>query len=198
MQNILQKYIPEASVNLVVGLLEKYPHHLKIVNKRQTKHGDFRLTKDREYQITVNNSLNKYQFLLTLIHEIAHLVTHLKYKGVKPHGIEWKISFQHLMLPFMNPEMFPIELLPYLANYLKNPKASTDSDVNLALALKKYSESSDKNYIFEIPLGSDFIFKKRIFRRGDKRRTRYECLELKSNKKYLFNQNAEVKLVVEI
>ena len=198
MQKKIKKYLPAASIDLVVDLLDKYPHHLKIVNKRETKHGDFRKTKDGKYQITVNNNLNQYQFLLTLIHEIAHLATHLKYKRVKPHGIEWKISFQHLMLPFVHPDIFPMSVLPHLANYLKNPKASTDSDINLSLAMKKYSEKSDKNFIFEIPLGSDFVFKNRIFRKGNKRRTRYECIEIDSKKLYLFNQNAEVKLLITI
>ena len=196
MHKILSNYLPEASINLVVDLLNKYPHHLKIVNKRQTKHGDFRLIKGSKYQITVNNNLNPYQFLLTLIHEIAHLVTHLNHKKVQPHGSEWKQNFQHLMLPFLSPTIYPKELLPYLANYLKNPKASTDSDVQLALALKKYSEPSDKSFIFEIPFDTNFLFKNRIFRRGNKRRTRYECLELKTKKIYLFNQNAEVELVI--
>jgi len=196
MRTTLSNYLPEASIDLVIDLLNEYPHHLKIVNKRQTKHGDFRLTKDKKYQITVNNNLNPYQFLLTLIHEIAHLVTHINHKRVQPHGKEWKQQFQHLMLPFLSPTIYPKELLPHLANYLKNPKASTDSDVQLALAMKKYSEKSDKSFIFEIPFGSDFVFKNRIFRQGNKRRTRYECQEIKSKKTYLFNQNAEVELVI--
>lgn len=196
MDEILQKYVPEASLNQVITLLDKYPHTLKIVNKRQTKHGDFRLTKGKKYQITVNNSLNQYQFLLTLIHEIAHLVTHLNHKRVKPHGKEWKQTFQHLMLPFLQPTIFPKEILPHLANYLKNPKASTDSDVKLSLAMKQFSEKSNKNYIFEIPFDAEFIFKNRIFRKGNKRRTRYECVELKTKKLYLFNQNAEVESIV--
>ncbi|PHR70873.1 MAG: sprT domain-containing protein [Lutibacter sp.] len=196
MNKILEKHIPKAAVPLVIDLLNKYPHRLKVVNKRETKHGDFRLLKNRMYQITVNINLNKYQFLLTLIHEIAHLVTHLNHKRARPHGKEWKQTFQHLMLPFIHPEIYPKEILSHLANYLKNPKASTDSDVKLALAMKQFSEKSDKNFIFEIPLGSDFIFKNRIFRKGNKRRTRHECLELKTKKLYLFNQNAEVELVI--
>lgn len=194
MQKSLKKYIPEASVSLVIELLNKYPHQLKIVNQRQTKHGDFRLTKNREYQITVNNNLNPYQFLLTLIHEVAHLVTHLNERRVQPHGKEWKQNFQHLMLPFLHPDIYPKEILPHLANYLKNPKASTDSDVKLALAMKQFSEESDKNFIFEVPFNSKFVFKNRIFRKGNKRRTRFECIELKTKKLYLFNQNAEVEL----
>jgi SprT protein len=195
MQNNVNKYIPEASIELVVELLNRYPHELKIVNKRDTKHGDFRLVKSGVYQITINNSLNKYQFLLTLIHEIAHLVTHLQYQRVKPHGIEWKISFQHLMLPFVNPEIFPTSILPYLANYLKNPKASTDTDVHLALAMKQFNEKSNKYFIFEVPLNAAFLFKNKKYIRKKKRRTRFECLELNSKRLYLFNQNVEVELV---
>jgi hypothetical protein len=195
MQNEVINYIPENATELVLELLNEYPHVLKIVNQRQTKHGDFRTTIDGRYQITINNSLNQYQFLLTLVHEIAHLATHLKYKRIKPHGIEWKISFQHLMLPFVRPEIFPMSILPYLANYLKNPKASTDTDVNLSLAMKQFNKKSDKSFIFEVPLNGVFSFKDKTYIRQNKRRTRFECLELRSKRLYLFNQNVEVELV---
>ncbi len=194
-QKILSKYLPEKSVKLVIELLETHPCHLKIVNNRKTKHGDFKKYPNGDYQITINNDLNIYRFLLTLIHEIAHLVTYKKNKRVKPHGIEWKRNFQHLMLPFVSPETYPKEILPYLAHYLINPKASTDTDVKLSLALKQFDEKTDKNYIFEIPLASKFTHNNKIFIRGKKRRTRYECTEVYSDKKYLFHANAEVDLL---
>jgi len=191
----LSKYLPENSVHLVAEILTQNPITIKIVNNRATKHGDFRKMSNGKVQITLNNSLNQYQFLLTLIHEIAHFTTHKKYNRVKPHGIEWKRAFQHLMLPFVRPAIFPEELLPYLANYLKNPKASTGSDVNLTYALKKYDENLDKNYIFELEHGSIFTFNNKTFKKGSIRRTRIECIELHSKRTYLFNQNAEVDLI---
>ena len=56
MQNEVINYIPENATELVLELLNEYPHVLKIVNQRQTKHGDFRKTIDGRYQITINNS----------------------------------------------------------------------------------------------------------------------------------------------
>ena len=108
----LSKYIPENAVDLVQEMMTDHPVHLKIVNTRTTKHGDFKLTKIGDLQITVNKSLNSYQFLLTLVHEVAHLVTYKQKKHLKPHGIEWKRNFQHLMLPFLQPTIFPPHLLP--------------------------------------------------------------------------------------
>ncbi len=192
---ILRKYLPENSVILVVALLENNPFHLKIVKNRKTKHGDFRKYSNGDYQITINNDLNIYRFLLTLVHEIAHLVTYKKHKHIKPHGIEWKRNFQHLMLPFVNPEIYPKEILPLLAKYLINPKASTDADVNLSLALKQYDEFTNRSFIFEIPMDTKFTHNNKIFIKGNKRRTRYECVEILTDKKYLFHQNAEVDLV---
>jgi hypothetical protein len=195
MTETISKYIPEKAIDDVVKLLNTHPVLLKIVNNRATKHGDFRKTV-KGFQITVNNDLNQYQFLLTLIHEIAHLVTYKKYKRVKPHGKEWKNTFQHLMLPFLNPEVFPLEVLPYLANYLKNPKASTSSDVNLTYALKQFDiNKSGKSFIFELEQGSIFAFKGKSYKKGIKRRTRIECVALESNRTYLFNQNAEVEFI---
>ena len=189
---ILGKYVPENSLLLVIELLEENPCHLKIVKNRKTKHGDFRKYSNGNDQITINNDLNIYRFLLTLIHEIAHLITYKKLKNVKPHGMEWKRNFQHLMLPFLKPKIFPKEILSCLAKYLINPKASTDADVNLSLALKQFDELTNKSFIFEIPIDTKFTHNNRVFIRGNKRRTRYECLELQTDKKYLFHQNAEV------
>ncbi|MEN8124389.1 MAG: sprT domain-containing protein [Bacteroidota bacterium] len=194
-REILSKYLPETSVDMVIELLDIHPCYLKIVNNRKTKHGDFRKLPDGSYQITINCGLNPNRFLLTLIHEIAHLVTYKKHKKVKPHGIEWKINFQHLMLPFFKPEIIPSDLMPLLANYLKNPKASTDADTNLSLALKKYDISNGKHIVLELPINTEFKHNNRLFVKGKKRRTRYECIEILTDKKYLFHQNAEVDLV---
>ncbi len=192
MIDTVSKYIPEEAVKFVDEILTNHPINIKIVNNRVTKHGDFKKLKNGSLQITLNKNLNKYQFLLTLIHEIAHLITYKSHKRVKPHGIEWKQNFQLLMLPFLQPTIFPNNVLSVLANYLKNPKASTGSDVHLTYALKQYDEMSGKNFIFELQHGSIFTFNNKSYKKGNKRRTRFECVELGSNKTYLFNQNAEV------
>jgi len=195
MQEILQKYIVHKAIPLVVYLINEHKINLKIVGQRQTKHGDFRTFANGTTQIPVNNNLNEHQFLLTLIHEIAHHVTHKKFGRVQPHGKEWKTVFQHLMLPFLQPDIYPDQILPHLANYLKNPKASTDTDVNLSLALRGGVAKDGKTFIFEVPDGSIFQFKNVLYKRGTKRRTRYECLNLSNKNIYLFNQNAEVLLI---
>lgn len=192
-KDVLIKYLPPNSVDLVIELFEEHPCYLKIVNNRSTKHGDFKVLANGTHQITINYGLNPYRFLLTLVHEVAHLVTYKISRRVKPHGIEWKTNFQHLMLPFFDPKIYPNELMGLLANYMKNPKASTDADVNLSLALKKYDEKNGFNYVFELPLQSKFIHNNSVFIRGKKRRTRIECVEVITQKKYLFHQNAEVK-----
>lgn len=154
-----KKFVPVKAIPFVQFLIDEHSFDLIIVNQRQTKHGDFRKLPDGRFQITVNNNLNKYQFLLTLVHEIAHHVTHQKFGRAQPHGKEWKMVFQHLMLPFLRPEIYPTKILPFLATYLKNPKASTDSDVNLSLVLKGNEAEKGKNFIFEINSGSFFEFK---------------------------------------
>ena len=197
MPKTLEKYIPQASVASVFQLITSHNIYLKIVNERVTRHGDYRKMPNGQHQITVNSNLNTYRFLITLIHEIAHLIAFKKYgRLIKPHGIEWKHTFQQLMLPYIRPEIFPSQLLPYLAIHFKNPKASSDTDAKLSLALKHFDAPNDKNYIFEIPLGGNFrLYNGKVFKRGKKRVKRYECLEISTGKIYLFNPNAEVEQI---
>ena len=197
MQSKLQDFISPQALNHVLELLKHDNLLVKIKNERKTRHGDYRRLPNGKHQITVNSNLNQYRFLVTLIHEIAHFEAYTTYgKFIKPHGIEWKRTFQHLMLPFLNPQIFPENLLPLLARHFKNPKASSDSDANLALALKKYDEPTNKTYIFEIPHGGIFkLYNNKVFKMGLKRVKRFECVEISTGKLYLFNPNAEVELV---
>lgn len=197
MQDQLQKYIPNASFAQIQKLLEHDNLVLKIKNERKTRHGDYMQLPNGKHQITINSNLNKYRFLITLVHEIAHFETYKKYgRLIKPHGVEWKRTFQHLMLPFLNPEIFPIKLLPLLANHFKKPKASSDSDASLSLALKQFDEPNNKTFIFDVPIGKDFkLYNGKVFRMGKKRVKRYEGIEVETGRLYLFNPNAEVELI---
>lgn len=198
MESVLSTYLPERAVAPCIALIKDNRVHLKIVNERVTRHGDYRRLENGQHQITVNATLNKYRFLITLVHEIAHLVAFEKYgRRIKPHGVEWKHTFQYLMLPFIRPEIFPSGILPLLARHFKNPKASSSTDAQLSIALKKFDEQqSDKSYVFELPLGSVFrIYNGKLFRKGNRRTKRYECVEVSSGKVYLFQPNAEVELI---
>lgn len=197
MQAQLSNYIPEQALRMVSDLLDTDNLIVKVKKERKTRHGDYKQLPDGMHQITVNSNLNPYRFLITLIHEIAHFETYKKYgRFVKPHGKEWKQTFQHLMLPFIQPNIFPSELLPILAKHFKNPKASSDTDTRLALALKQFNAANDNYYVFEVPLGKDFkLYNGKVFKRGKQRRKRFECVEVKTGKLYLFNPNAEVELI---
>ena len=198
MDDTLKKYLPERAVGSCSALIRKHGVHLKIVNKRVTRHGDYRQMPSGAHQITVNASLNRYRFLITLIHEIAHLIAFEKYgRDIKPHGLEWKRTFQMMMLPFLRPEIFPAVLLPLMANHFRNPKASSSTDAKLSIALKAFDPEADKRtYAYQAPVGSCFrIYNGKVFKMGQRRVKRYECIEMATGKMYLFQPNAEIEII---
>ncbi|OBX21532.1 MULTISPECIES: SprT-like domain-containing protein [Bizionia] len=197
MENTLKSYIPDAAIPQIIALLDHDELTVKIKTERKTRHGDYRRLPNGKHEITINSNLNSYRFLITLIHEIAHFEAYKTFgKNIKPHGKAWKHTFQKLMLPFLNPAIFPMDLLPLLANHFKNPKASSDTDIKLAFALKQFDPQNDKTYVFEIPFGQNFkLYNGKIFKKGNKRVKRIECIEIKTGKLYLFNPNAEVDVI---
>lgn len=199
MQNTLYNHIPQQAIAQINQLLEHDNLVVLVKKERKTRHGDYRPLPNGKHQITINENLNHYKFLITLIHEIAHFEAYKAFgRYIKPHGLEWKHTFQRLMLPFINPDVFPMDLLPLLARHFKNPKASSDTDSKLALALKEFDEPNDKTYIFEVPFGETFVFRNdKRFKKGNKRTKRYECTEIKTGKVYLFSPNAEVALIAD-
>jgi hypothetical protein len=197
-QNVTS-YIPKAARDQVLQLLND--DHLQVVIKkaRKTRHGDYTKRSNGHHQITVNSNLNPYRFLVTLLHEIAHYEAYKSFGvHVRPHGKEWKLTFQRLALPFLNPEIFPAQTLPFLAHYFKNPKASSDSDILLSRSLKQFDPPNEKTYIYEIAEGTHFKTSNgKIFCMGKIRRTRFEAIELQSGRSYAFNPNAEVEVLLD-
>tara|TARA_B100000768_G_scaffold59904_1_gene57907 strand:- start:4786 stop:5385 length:600 start_codon:yes stop_codon:yes gene_type:complete len=195
--NQVLNYIPKSSVSLVENLIKDDNLIIKIVKIRKTKHGDFKKFKDGSSQITLNHIKNKYRFLITLIHELAHFrVNRNLMRRVKPHGIEWKKTFQLLMLPFLNNIIFPDNILSNLANYLKNPSATTDSNINLVISLSEYDVESSTVFLFNI-LNETFFQhdKNKIYKKIGKLRKRYICEEIKSKRRYLFSPVTRVEKV---
>jgi SprT protein len=199
-KSILHKYIPEAAVPLIAEWIYAYDFKLKIKRSRSSKYGDYRPPIDKtNHQISINKDMNPYAFLVTLVHEIAHLSNWQKNGGqVKPHGDEWKKEFRWLMQPFFELSVFPDDVHASLTRYLKNPAASSCSDTTLLRTLKRYDGDKGCVFLEELPLGTVFIFGKgRHFQKGERIRKRFTCLELGTRRKFLFNPLSEVTVVTE-
>lgn len=196
--SILNKYIPQLAIPQIEDWLTEFRVFLKITAPRKTKFGDYRAPrKNKAATITINNDLNQYHFLITLVHEIAHASVWDKYKSkAKPHGKEWQMDYKQKLNYIISLSVFPEEMLMGLSVHLSNIKASTCSDHKLYRLLKIYDKPNDfvflaeleKNAIFELKGGRRFV-------KGEKRRTRYLCRELGGKRKYTISANAEVKLL---
>lgn len=197
LEKALSKYIPLKSCRMAAETIVHLNVHLKVTRSRTSKFGDYRAPfKGKGHRITVNNDLNPFAFLVTLVHEFAHLVTWEKHKHlVDPHGTEWKNAFREQMMPYIQLHIFPENIETVLVKYLKNPAASSCSDADLYRSLKLFDsqpvihlENLPENTVFKLPNGM-------VFQKGKKLRTRYRCVEMRSKKNYLVNGLAEVEVM---
>lgn len=194
---VLAQYLPEQAAPIIAKWIDYFQCEFKISKNRATKLGDYRHPfKGNGHKISVNNDLNQYAFLVTTVHEFAHLLTYNDHKNkVKPHGTEWKNNFKRMMKPFFELNVFPADIHHTITNYLNNPAASSCTDLTLARALKKYDANLTTNRIEEIPINAVFTLKDgRKFKKGERIRKRYRCLCLDNGNIYLFNPLAEVLL----
>ncbi len=197
----LAAFLPDDSFEDVAKYLHEYKVHLTVKKQRSSVLGDYRNAfQNKNHRITINGNLNKYSFLITLIHEIAHLLTFEKYgHKVNAHGKEWKTIYSNLLSVFATKNIFPKDILKELKKSFKNPAASSCAEEGLTRILKNYDERKDKIFLVEnIPLNA--LFKTpdgRIFKRGAKLRKRFRCTEIKTNALYLFSPVYEVKPVIE-
>jgi SprT protein len=210
-KSILAKYIPAKAVDTISEWVYKYNFKLKVKKQRATKEGDYTAPHNgKNHTITINYDLNKYAFLITLIHEVAHLATWEKYKGrVNPHGKEWKSEYSTLLNYFLamdkfssdEEKIFPKEIALALNNHTQNPSAASCSDLNLSRVLKKFDADTETLLLERIAIGTSFRIvgsktkhAEEIFVKGEKRRTRFKCFHTRTKREYLVHALCKVVL----
>ena len=188
--------LPTKAIDEIAILLEKHPFVLKIKRSRKSKYGDFRVKYDefrtRSYEISVNEDLQPTHFLLTLIHEIAHLLTYKKFeKSVRPHGREWQQHFRYLMQPFLEIGIYDKKTREVLETYLLKPAKANEVEYDL---IKMLEGVDTKGLVkLETILNKDFFeLEGKQFQRLEKIRTRYICKNLGNNKLYYIASHARV------
>jgi len=187
MRNMLEAKVPEPARAYALQLWTTKPFEMAITAPRKSKYGDFRMREGEAYPlITVNAGLPPYRFLLTYVHEVAHWYTYAGYgKNVAPHGREWKMTFQKLMIPLLHKDIIPHPLLQVLVHHMVSPKASAGGDPRLEQAFRALEQPAASPSLLELPTGAEFKLNGRLFRKESTRRTRALCCEVKSGKKYL-------------
>ncbi len=195
----LQNYLPAAAAPQVLQLLQQYKVHLTITKERKSVLGDYRHAHDNAaHRISINGNLNRFSFLITLVHELAHLVTFLEYGNrVQSHGREWKHIYKIMLLPFLKPDIFPQEIIAALKSSLHNLPASSCADEGLMRILRNYDKKEEGMLLVEeLPDGALFALDDgSVFKKGQRLRKRFQCVEVKTGKLYLFSPIYEVKKV---
>lgn len=196
---ILAKYIPSDSVTIVADWILQHKIKVKITKSRLTKFADYRPPfHGAGHRITINHDMNKYAFLITFTHEVAHLKTWLLHKNmVNPHGKEWKKEFKLLLHPLLHHSIFPPDVIIALKEYIHNPAASSCTDVQLSRVLKTYDKDTDETlHLEDIPINSLFrISNGKVFKKGVQMRKRFKCTEVKTGRIYWVSPIAEVEVV---
>ncbi len=198
LKETLSRFAHPTGIDHLCGLVVSHHVQLLVKKGRVSKLGDFRPgLNGSPHRISVNGDLNPYAFLLVLLHELAHLQVWEQYRNkVKPHGKEWKKSFGALIREFAGKESFPLPLKRTLLEYSWNVGASGVADVKLTKILRQYDAPGKKNdvcFLEEIPLRSHFVAGNgRVFLKEEKIRTRYRCLCMDNQRKYLFHPLAKV------
>ena len=186
-------HFPPKVAEYCFQLWHDYPFDFIVSKSRDSKLGDYRYSPQKGHQITVNRNLNSYAFLVTYLHEVAHLLTYLTYKNkVLPHGEEWKNSFRTIFEPILEEDLLPDELINVLKSYLVNPSATSTGHGPLVDVLKTYDASNSSITLHALPENQIFLLKNLALIKGKLRRTRYFCREANTGKLYLVAKNAQV------
>ncbi|WP_338873736.1 SprT-like domain-containing protein [Spirosoma sp. SC4-14] len=201
MTDVFTTYFPIGTATYCRQLWQHYTFDFRIVKPRRTRLGDFRALPHGKLQITVNNDLNPYAFLITFVHEVAHADVYRSYRRrVQPHGKAWQTAFQRLMQPLLNETIFPVDILLPLQHYMLKPAATTYANPALMTALRKADTHQSARFangrilLRDIPEGTAFQFDKKTFIRGALRRTRVLCKETSSGKSYAILAHAWVEI----
>lgn len=192
----LNSFLPAQALRMVMQYLQHYKVHLTITRERKSILGDYRFAgQGKNHRISVNGNLNEFAFLITLLHELAHLVAFEKFgRRIASHGNEWKRVYGEILQQFLLSDIFPEDIAAEIRITMHSPAAGSCAEDGLLRVLRKYDRQRDgRKLVEEIEPENAFITDDgRLFRRGNQLRKRIRCTEIKTGRIYLFSPVYEV------
>lgn len=197
--NTLNTYLPKGAYPHLEKYLIRHKVHLTITPERSSVLGNYQGGYNgRNHRISVNGSLNKFSFLITLLHELGHMLAFEKYGARIPaHGQQWKYEYSRLLASFISNRIFPRDIERELIATLENPGASSCTETSLLRVLRKYDEQRPGFFLLEdLPDGSYFRIRNgSVYLKLHKKRVRILCREIDTNRLFLFSPVSDVQLV---
>ncbi len=193
--DLLIQHFGEARAKLIIAYLVSNNCELKIKAARKTKLGDFSVRGGHK-SITINNNLNAYRFALTLVHEIAHLMTYERHKWkVKPHGNEWQENYRILLDLWKIKGLFSKseQLTTLYQNEYDKPTVCSGIQMDKERILSSYDDRKGEVMLSELPQNQRFKFRNQVYSKGDLRRTRILCRRIENNKAYTIHKASWVQ-----
>jgi hypothetical protein len=194
-RKLLLEYLPERSFELITEWLGQYHVSLIISRKRNTKMGDYRPPIKRNYhRISVNGDLHPAAFLVTLIHELAHLFIWERYQHrVKPHGVEWKDQFRFMLSEAAGKGVFEREIKEIIQGFIAGSISYRTFNLRFEKKIHEINTGEKEYLLGDIPVNSKFsIYNGRTFIKNEKLRTRFRCRDVKTGKYYLISPLTKV------
>lgn len=192
---LFARHVPPAAVAYCQRLRADWEFSLRVTRPRRTRLGTHQFDPTTGHLVTVNADLGPEAFLITYLHEVAHVVTvRQARRHPQPHGAAWKRNFRLLLEPMLTEAVFPPAVLRPLRAYALNPTAATSSYPPLAQALQNVGSPPDgTTTVAQVPEGEAFVLHHRTFVRGPLRRTRALCTEASTGRKYTVPGHARVR-----
>ena len=188
---------PEDTRWLINDYFSNYSFQLKITKPRKLRLGSFRAAIKGDLPvISLNSDLGPYSFLLVFIHELGHLLVWKQYKRrAAPHGKEWKEAYRFLILPLMERNSIPVELMQGLEHYFIKTHASFQRDIGFLRILHSLDGKGLLLTLNDIPEKNTFnLMDGRPMVKLERIRTRYKCYCPSNKRYYLVSPAAQIFL----
>ena len=191
----LSEHLPDRSLSTVEAWLDEHPVALTISRKRNSKMGDYRPpAKNGRHRISVNGDLHPYAFLVTLTHELAHLVTWEKHKRrARPHGEQWKTQFRSMLRELWVQEIFEDGVSTIVDDFSTGKISYRMFNLRFEKLVHHIAPDTGESLLGDLPVNAVFsLHNGRRFIKMEKVRTRFRCKELRNHRIYLISPLAKV------
>lgn len=195
--NLFNDKVSADALAIFRKLLENNVVIFKHVRARSTKYGDFKYFRNNKSPvISVNQNLSSDALTFILAHEISHFLVYKQNRHTSPpHGEKWKKVFGSVLNDLIFHSCFSEECAGELAWFALHPRATVPRNMKLHGFLFPFTDShSGMVELDQLSEGTLFMIpgRKNIYKKQEKRRTRYVCQCLGTKKRYLVSRNLKV------